>query len=128
MRLRLASGIPSARPAGWPDQLPWSPEWREVLDPDRPLTCLVYPDGRSSQWNEFEAQAVASLALLLSRHALRDLGGVLTPQGGLGPATGDLHDPASFWSKGIGIVTPHRAQQGLVVGKLESLFAGTAHL
>ena len=29
-----------------------------------------------------------------------------------------------FWSRGVGVVTPHRAQQGLVISRLEAAFAG----
>jgi len=36
-------------------ELHWTPEWAELLDPARPAACFVYEEGRSSQWNRFEA-------------------------------------------------------------------------
>jgi hypothetical protein len=49
------------------------------------------------------------------------------------PATGDLgiltgstaYSPEEFWKEAVGIVTPHRAQQGLIVSRLQQVFAGT---
>jgi hypothetical protein len=35
--------------------LHWTPEWAELLDPAWPAACFVYEEGRSSQWNRFEA-------------------------------------------------------------------------
>jgi superfamily I DNA and/or RNA helicase len=34
-------------------------------------------------------------------------------------------NPALFWTRGVGVVTPHRAQQGLVVSRLQHLFRDT---
>ena len=55
----------TALPADWPASLYWTPVWSMLLDPQRPAVCFVYPDGRSSQSNPFEADAVAALAWLL---------------------------------------------------------------
>jgi len=39
----------------------------------------------------------------------------------------DIHTPASFWEYGLGVVTPHRAQQGLVVSRLTEVFRPLGH-
>ncbi len=49
------------------------------------------------------------------------------------PATGELivqiegtaYSPEAFWKEAVGIVTPHRAQQGLIVSRLQQVFANT---
>jgi DNA replication ATP-dependent helicase Dna2 len=38
-----------------------------------------------------------------------------------------LYTAAGFWERGIGIVTPHRAQQGLIIGILRRLFVPLGH-
>lgn len=87
-----------------------------LLDPSRPITAFVYPEGRSSQWNEFEAQTVAALLVLLRRHLKRDLENDSCAPGN------ELHTAKSFWETGVGVVTPHRAHKALVVSRLKSIF------
>ena len=36
--------------------------------------------------------------------------------------TGQAYTLQEFWSHGVGIVTPHRAQQALIVSRLQSIF------
>ncbi len=126
LRLHLLSPLPStdAPPDDWPAPLYWTPEWSELLDPARPAVCFVYPEGRSSQWNRFEADAVAALVWLLSRHLANGLGNERDPVTGLvRPTTRVPHGAAEFWGRAVGVVTPHRAQQGLIVSRLQELFA-----
>src|SRR5262249_46454557 len=66
VRTDLPSPLPTTQPADWPPGIIWSPEWSALLDPIQPAVSFVYDDGRSSQRNEFEAEAVASLLVLLS--------------------------------------------------------------
>ncbi len=66
LRLQLTAALPSAQPANWPPVLYWSPEWSQMLDPGQPAVCFVYDDGRSSQRNDFEADAVAAIAAILN--------------------------------------------------------------
>jgi hypothetical protein len=75
----------------------------------------VYPEGRSSQWNRFEADAVSALVWLLHGR----LGDRL--QNNTGPQPSNWN----FWEHGVGVVTPHRAQQGLIIGRLQRLFPNT---
>ncbi|MBL8797688.1 MAG: hypothetical protein JNM56_27565, partial [Planctomycetia bacterium] len=95
--------------------LHWATEWAILLDPDRPAVSFVHTDRQSSQRNFFEADAVAALTWLLHGRLNSRL----------------LNDPSpppanwSFWTHGVGIVTPHRAQQGLIVGQLQGLFGST---
>lgn len=111
-RLHLAT-VPDTKPAYWPDTQAWSDEYAAVLDPSVPVCCFVYPDGRSSQWNLFEAESIAALVSLL--------------QGRLAdPLTNEPYDEKRFWEEGLGIVTPHRAQQALVVSRLQSRLPGTS--
>ena len=76
-----------------------------ALDPERPLIALVHSDEFSSQRNDPEAELVASLVCAL--------------RGRLLPAEGDEPlDPVTLYRHGIGIVTPHRAQQAAVIERL----------
>lgn len=82
----------------------------DVIDPERPVTCLTYVDGVSGQWNRFEADVVAQTCILLWRF------------------TEDEHcDAETFWTRRVGIVTPHRAQRAMVIERLSALFATGAN-
>jgi hypothetical protein len=65
LRLHLVEPLPTVQPEAGPAGLRWTPEWAELLDPARPAACFVYEEGRISQWNRFEADAVAALVFLL---------------------------------------------------------------
>jgi DNA replication ATP-dependent helicase Dna2 len=41
------------------------------------------------------------------------------------PTGSTAYSPTEFWEKAIGVVTPHRAQQGLIISRLQEVFAGT---
>ena len=125
LRINLLSSVPTSttQPRNWPQVLHWSPEWAALLDPDLPVSCFVYSEGRSSQWNPFEADSVTVLAYLLYSRLSSQL------RNEKDTTTNDLiddsdrpYDMNEFWSKGIGIVTPHRAQQALIVSKLQEVF------
>jgi hypothetical protein len=123
LRLHL---LPSATPAvPWPSSLFQTPEWDALLDPDHPATCFVYPEGSSSQWNAFEAEAVAALVMRLYGRMANQLDNERDAAGAILPPSNAAYSPAQFWEKAIGIVTPHRAQEGLIVGKLQRSFSGT---
>jgi DNA replication ATP-dependent helicase Dna2 len=111
-------------PPGWPEELYWTPEWNTFLDPTLPTVCFTYPEGRSSQWNHFEADAVCALAWLLNSRIETQLANELSPTNELLPTTGVACSAQEFWSRGIGVVTPHRAQMSLIVAKLQNIFAG----
>jgi hypothetical protein len=123
LRLNLLTPVPTAAPSGWPAQLHWSPEWAALLDPGCPAACFVYPEGHSSQWNQFEADAVAALLWLLSGRMgdglLDERDGVT---GAVLPPSATPYTPAGFWERAVGVVTPHRAQQGLIVARLQQIF------
>ncbi|MCA9280974.1 MAG: AAA family ATPase [Phycisphaeraceae bacterium] len=114
-------------PANWPANLSWSPEWAELLDAARRASCFVYPEGRSSQWNEFEAQTIAAMCWLLANSLGGQLANERSAAGVVQPVSNTLHTPDGFWTKGVGIVTPHRAQQALVVGRLQAVFPQAQH-
>jgi DNA replication ATP-dependent helicase Dna2 len=123
LRLSLLDPLPTERPANWPAELFWSSEWGALLEPDQPATCVVYRDGRSSQSNPFEADAVASLLWLLYGRLAGRLFGERSPTTGNFIQSLDVpYTPSDFWRHAVGVVTPHRAQQGLVVSRLQSLF------
>jgi hypothetical protein len=125
----LLAPLPAAQPLGWPASLYWAQEWCALLDPAQPATCFVYDDGRSSQRNPFEADAVAGLLWLLSgrmanqlRHERHPVTGAVIP-----PST-TAYTPQEFWEKAVGVVTPHRAQQGLIAQRLIDVFGATGPL
>jgi DNA replication ATP-dependent helicase Dna2 len=113
-----------AAPAGWPAALPYDAGWADLLDPDRPVTAFIYDDERwSSQWNAFEAQAVASLLVALRLRMQHELLNELDDTGAAKPhAPRTPIDEQHFWEHGVGVVTPHRAQQALVLKELATAF------
>ncbi|MFT3966403.1 MAG: ATP-binding protein [Sphingobium sp.] len=116
LRMRLETPLPAIAPANWPGGLAFGTELARLLEPNQPVSAFIYPEGRSSQWNDFEAQTVAALLWMLRSH----LGAGLEADP---HATGlGLHDAKSFWTDAVGVVTPHRAHKALVVSKLQSLF------
>lgn len=126
LRLHLLPTNLSTPPANWPATLHWTPEWADLLDPDYPATCFVYPEGQSSQWNQFEADAVATLLYLLHGRIADQLFNERDPLAGqIRPASLQPYTVDDFWQKAVGVVTPHRAQMGLVVSRLQQLFTGT---
>src|SRR5690606_10987158 len=104
----------------------WTPEWSALLNPAQPCSVFVYDEGRSSQWNPFEADAVASLVWILSGCLSSQLANELDSSGVQKPASTSLYSATDFWSHGVGVVTPHRAQQALVVSGLQRLFGTVA--
>jgi len=129
LRVELLAPLPTTRPADWPAALHWTPEWSALLDPDHPAVSFVYDDGRSSQRNAFEADAVAALVWLLHgrmANQLRDERDAGT--GAVLPAGTAPYDPAAFWADAVGVVTPHRAQQGLIVQRLTDVFGAAGPL
>jgi hypothetical protein len=126
LKLHLLEALPQGPPPDWPPELYWTPEWARLLDPDYPAACFVYPEGRSSQWNRFEADAVAALLYLLHGRVSEQLLNERCPGSPHPLPPGDTpYSPAGFWQRAVGVVTPHRAQQGLIIGRLQRLFAPT---
>lgn len=117
LRIVLAEGSTAENsPIDWPDQLAWLPGWGRLLDPELPVVAFVYDEGRSSQWNPFEAGAVASLTWYLRKH----LGSALS-DGGSRVSSGQA-DCSHFWGTQLGVVTPHRAQKSRIVDLLQGVF------
>lgn len=127
LSINLIGAFATEPPPAWPANLHWTTGWAEILDPAKPVCCFVYPEGSASQWNPFEADAVAALALLLNGHLAARPSGELDAAGSMLPAAATLHSAESFWRRGLGIVTPHRAQQGLVVSRLSEVFQPLGH-
>lgn len=126
LQLHCLDSLPEQCPPSWPSVLPWTPEWSELLEPSVPVVCYVYPDSHSSQWNKFEADAVAALVFLLRHLVGRDLENErIPPAGAIRERNDAFCSDEEFWGKVIGVVTPHRAQQGLVIGRLIEIFPNT---
>jgi hypothetical protein len=126
LRLELTHPLPIRQLGNWPTTLHWTPEWSQLLDPNRPATCFVYEDGRSSQRNEFEADAVVALATLLHGRVASALSGEIDPlTGGVRPPSTTPYSTTDFWQKALGVVTPHRAQQSAIVSRLHQVFGAT---
>jgi len=126
LQLNLLEPLPTTQPFNWSDTLYWTSEWSALLDPNYPASCFIYQDGRSSQWNQFEADAVVALITLLNnRMGERLLNEHDYVTGQTIPVTQEPYTSDRFWKKAIGVVTPHRAQQGLIVSKLQQIFSNT---
>jgi hypothetical protein len=126
LEINLLQPPPTAQsPVGWPAGLHWSPDWSAFLDPARRALAFVYSEGRSSQWNQFEADATAAIAVALFGKLANQLANENDPvTGNPIPITNTPYNDQQFWSTGIGIVTPHRAQQALVTTRLQQVFPG----
>lgn len=111
-------------PINWPQFLYWTPNWSLILEQNYPVTCFIYPEGKSGQWNLFEAEAVTALvSLLYGRMGKQLLNERNALTGEFINPSSDPYDMREFWEKGIGIVTPHRAQQALIISKLQQAFS-----
>lgn len=129
LELNLLAPLPTAQPATWDARLFWTHEWADILNPTRPAVCFVYGDGRSSQRNEFEADAVASMLLLLHGQMADQLRNEKHAGTGQPIApTSTAYSSIDFFRKAVGVVTPHRAQQGLIVTRLLQVFGATGQL
>jgi DNA replication ATP-dependent helicase Dna2 len=123
LRVDLLSPLPTTQPAHWPASLHCTPDWCRLLDPNQPATCYVYDDRRSSQRNFFEAEAITALLLLLNGRMANQLRNELHPGTGAPIPTSTIpYTAQEFWDKAVGVVTPHRAQQGLIVSRLQQVF------
>lgn len=113
-RMKLVGRLPTGAkaPALWPAHLAWTREWSAILDPRAPVVAVIHDDQVSSQKNLGEAHAAACLVTAL-------WGRLAGLEGGPGPADGAPMDLRSFLTEGVGVVTPHRAQQSAVIEWLE---------
>ena len=106
--------VPRERPEDLPVALPWHGSIPDILSPANPLVALVHQDSLSSQRNVAEARWVASMIAAL-RGRIRHLHG---------KKAGQPMDDVDLFKHGVGVVTPHRAQQAAVVEALQHLGFG----
>lgn len=106
-----------------PEGLCKDTSWEQMIDPNKKICCFTYHDGMSSQWNEFEVEAIATLCGYLKGNLYSQLANEKDINNKLIEETKDIYTDVDFWVKGIGIVTPHRAQQSKVSNRLERLFS-----
>lgn len=116
-RLHFLRPLPVA--SGFPAHLPWCDGFNELLRQETAVATLLHEDDISSQANPFEAKAVAGMVWMLRQSVSCEL-----DNWGETPVPHRTPTPQEFWSRCIGIVTPHRAQRALVVRELEGLFPG----
>jgi hypothetical protein len=99
----------------YPPHLPWCSDFTAVLHSGHKTVALLHKDEVSSQGNIFEAKAIAGLVWLLRQSVSAELEG-------RGNVTHSHPSADHFWSKCVGVVTPHRAQRALIIRELEQLF------
>lgn len=124
LKISLISPFPSSQPANWPANLLWTKHWNDIMDPEKSAVCFVYPDGRSSQWNDFEVETTAGLIQTVFNNVSNQLENEIDANGLTIPISTSTYSADDFWKQGIGIVTPHRAQQSKLVTRLQQLFGG----
>jgi superfamily I DNA and/or RNA helicase len=115
LRIRFSHRPSQTRPAAWPQNLIWTSDLDAIVAPDEPLTCIIHPDIYSSQRNDAEAELVASIVFDLHHRGLLNLE----------DGNRTLYDGRQFFTHGVGIVTPHRAQQAAVLDRLEQVLPQT---
>jgi DNA replication ATP-dependent helicase Dna2 len=123
----LLSPLPfgTTSPPGWPSQLAWSPSLSAMLNPDSPVVCVVHPDVLSGQSSDFEAQLVAGLIWLLNGRLSERLANERDPVTGATLAQSPTpYTSKGLLSKGVGVVTPHRAQISKIVSQLGGVLPG----
>lgn len=131
LRLNLLKPLPvSFEPAGFPSHLCWSSHYADLLHPDKPVACFVHDDVYSSQSNVFEADAIAAMVWLLrERLSMTNdtfgLSGELDTTGNPKPVADRTYSETDFWERGVGIVSPHKAQMGKIVSALSKVFPQT---
>lgn len=102
--------------AGLPSGLPTSSAWEALLDPARPVCCLLHDDETASQASANEAKMVAALVFGLYKCMSDNLDPL--PSG----TTHSPLTPASLFERAVGIVTPHKAQRAAILTELALLF------
>ncbi len=121
LRLHLANAA-QAQPTGWNNAVAWSPALPQIADPSRRLVAITYADGRAGQANQFEADLVCAIVQQLFLSLSASLADELDANGAAKPVNAAAHTAETFWERGVGIVTPHRAQRALVIRQLGHLF------
>src|SRR5262249_31674574 len=101
--------------------LTWSSNLTRFLEPDNPIVCYVYDDEISSQTNDFEADTIASLIWLVQGNLSERLIGERQPDGTLSTPSNVAYQGNEFWTKAVGVVTPHRAQMARIIARLEAV-------
>lgn len=125
LKISLVSPLAKSKPVNWPENLFWTQRWNDIMDPSKSAVCFVYPDGRSSQWNDFEVEATAALIQTVYNKVSDQLENEVDINGAIIPTSMNPYSTDGFWNSGIGIVTPHRAQQSKIVTRLQQLFGGS---
>jgi hypothetical protein len=121
LRLNQISPV-TAAPGDWQNTVPWFAGLGEILDPARPLVAVTYEDGRAGQANAFEADIVCSMVQQLFHAFSQCLDGERDEAGQEITPNHEAYNPTIFWERGVGIVTPHRAQRALIVRRLREIF------
>lgn len=109
-------------PDGWNETVEWFNGLTDLADPERRISAVTYSDGRAGQANEFEADIVCRIVQQLFLTISQELVDELDEGGNPKTPTQVLSNPDSFWERGLGIVTPHRAQRALIVSRLRQIF------
>lgn len=114
--------LPQVQPPAWNAAALWCPSLPAIADPNRRLVAITYADGKSGQANEFEADMVCAIVQQLFLTLSASLANELDVTGTPIPVQAAPHTPETFWDRGVGIVTPHRAQRAMIVRRLRHLF------
>jgi hypothetical protein len=114
--------VETTAPTNWQNTVPWFSGLNEILEPERNLVAVTYEDGRAGQANDFEAAIVCSMVQQLFLRFSQSLDGQRNPAGQEETPNHQAYDEAAFWDRGVGIVTPHRAQRALIVRRLREIF------
>jgi hypothetical protein len=112
----------NSQPNAWNEAVPWFVGLPVLSDPDLRISAVTYEDGRAGQANAFEADFVCSVVQQLFLTISQYLTDELDQDGNPKSPQHVLHSPDSFWERGLGIVTPHRAQRALIVSRLRQVF------
>lgn len=120
LQIDLVESLGESPPENWPTGIPYGEFLKAILDPEKSCICITYDGGLDSQWNKFEANLVTAIVSALKGR----LGNQLLNEkhgetGEILPVSGDPYTIEEFWNEGIGIVTPHRAQQALLIDQLQ---------
>jgi hypothetical protein len=120
LEIAFEEEIPSNEPTNWPEGLPWGEFIEKLLSPEHSCICITYSGGRDSQWNDSEAKLVTSLVRALNGRLENQLKNERDGEtGDVLPSSNECYNSEEFWQEGVGIVTPHKAQEALIINQLQ---------
>lgn len=122
LSLNIIQNIDLSKPVSWIDKVCFTEKWASILAPEKKVVAIVYDDEESGQINEFEAESIVAMIQCLYGK-IGEPKNRLDSEGNLITTETETYDNKDFWSKGVGVVAPHRAQSGRISDLIYDVFS-----